>query len=505
MMALGVMLIITTEQKGIINSVMQSSSFLSRLWKYLLAFLLIATITAIFFVLRDILDTTLVALLYLIPLGIITAYWGLGPGITSALIAFLTLNYFFIQPYYTFTVHQPTDVVVLVVFLIVAVVISQLVARAQAGLVAAMAREREATQLYELSTALTGLHDDHTIAQILAKQVHAVAESEYVELNVAAAQSFAYRLPEIDLPTRPPELIVLIEAARGILGEIRLWRAAPAISSSERWLLQTFASQGALALERAWLAQAESRAQVLEESDRLKSAILSSVSHELRTPLSTIKAAASSLRGKEVSWDSPARAELVAAIDDEADHLNMLVGNLLDMSRIESGALKPKRDWNILSEIVGSVLARMKHLAVEHKLEIDVPENLPLIPVDYVQMEQVFTNLVSNSLKYAPPNTSIRIWAQVEGESIHVQVSNQGPQVPLEDLERIFDKFYRITAADRVTGTGLGLSICKGIIEAHGGHIWAENLPDGLAFNFTLPLTLDGAKPPQLPPDIEAE
>jgi len=142
---------------------------------------------------------------------------------------------------------------------------------------------------------------------------------------------------------------------------------------------------------------------------------------------------------------------------------------------------------------------------VEHKLEIDVPENLPLIPVDYVQMEQVFTNLVSNSLKYAPPNTSIRIWAQVEGESIHVQVSNQGPQVPLEDLERIFDKFYRITAADRVTGTGLGLSICKGIIEAHGGHIWAENLPDGLAFNFTLPLTLDGAKPPQLPPDIEAE
>ncbi len=505
MMALGVMLIITTEQKGIINSVMQSSSFLSRLWKYLLAFLLIATITAIFFVLRDILDTTLVALLYLIPLGIITAYWGLGPGITSALIAFLTLNYFFIQPYYTFTVHQPTDVVVLVEFLIVAVVISQLVARAQAGLVAAMAREREATQLYELSTALTGLHDDHTIAQILAKQVHAVAESEYVELNVAAAQSFAYRLPEIDLPTRPPELIVLIEAARGILGEIRLWRAAPAISSSERWLLQTFASQGALALERAWLAQAESRAQVLEESDRLKSAILSSVSHELRTPLSTIKAAASSLRGKEVSWDSPARAELVAAIDDEADHLNMLVGNLLDMSRIESGALKPKRDWNILSEIVGSVLARMKHLAVEHKLEIDVPENLPLIPVDYVQMEQVFTNLVSNSLKYAPPNTSIRIWAQVEGESIHVQVSNQGPQVPLEDLERIFDKFYRITAADRVTGTGLGLSICKGIIEAHGGHIWAENLPDGLAFNFTLPLTLDGAKPPQLPPDIEAE
>src|SRR6185503_16232544 len=225
------------------------------------------------------------------------------------------------------------------------------------------------------------------------------------------------------------------QAARGILGEIQLWRTAPAISSGEKRLFQTFASQGALALERAWLAQAESRARVLEESDQLKSAILSSVSHELRTPLSTIKAAASSLRGKEVSWDSPARVELVAAIDDEADHLNMLVGNLLDMSRIESGALKPRREWNILPEIIGSVLARMKNLAGEHKVEIDIPESLPLIPVDYVQIEQVFTNLISNSLKYAPVNTIVRIHADVQGETVHVQVSNQGPPVPPQDLE----------------------------------------------------------------------
>lgn len=496
----------STFQKGIISLTnMQSVSLLSRLWQYLLAFLLIAFITAIFFLLGEVLDTTLVALLYLIPLGIITARWGLGPGITSALITFLTFNYFFIQPYYTFTVHRPADVVILVVFLIVAVVISQLVGRAQAGLAAATAREREATQLYELSTALTGLHDDHAIAQILAKQVQAVAEGEYVELNITGTHSFAFHSPEVNSPARPADLTVPIESARGVLGEIRLWRAAPAISASEKRLFQTFASQGALALERAWLAQAESRAQVLEESDRLKSAILSSVSHELRTPLSTIKAAASSLRGREVGWDSRARAELIAAIDDEADHLNMLVGNLLDMSRIESGALKPKREWNILPEIIGSVLARMKHIAVQHKLEIDVPESLPLLPVDYVQMEQVFTNLVSNSLKYAPVKTVVSIRARVGEEWVYVQVSNQGPQVPPEHLERIFDKFYRITAADRVSGTGLGLSICKGIIEAHGGRIWAENLPDGLAFNFTLPLTWDGAKPPQLPMDTEAE
>jgi len=326
-----------------------------------------------------------------------------------------------------------------------------------------------------------------------------------VELAVSGGQPFVYRLPETDPPARPPEWIIPIEAARGRLGEIQLWRAAPALSPSQKRLLQTFASQGALALERAWLAEAEARAQILEESDQLKSAILSSVSHELRTPLSTIKAAASSLRGKEVGWDSPARAELIAAIDDEADHLNMLVGNLLDMSRIESGVLKPKRDWNILSEIVGGVLARMKNLALEYQVEVDVPESMPLIPVDYIQLEQVFTNLVSNSFKYAPPGTMVCILARLADDFVHVQVRNQGPQVPPEDLERIFDKFYRITAADRVTGTGLGLSICKGIVEAHDGRIWAENLSDGLAFNFTLPLTWAEAKSPRLPLDTEAE
>jgi two-component system sensor histidine kinase KdpD len=484
---------------------MQRSSFIFRLWPYLIAFMLIAAITAAFSLLRDVLDTTLIALLYLIPLGVITAFWGLGPGITSALVTFLTFNYFFIQPYFTFTVHQPTDIVVLFVFLVVAVVISQLVAQAQAGQAMATAREREATQLYELSLALAGLHSDHAIAEILAKHIQATLHSEAVELNIRGAQPFVYHLPESDGLIRVPELILPIQAARGVLGEIRLWRAAPTISSGERRLLQTFASQGALALERAWLAQAESRARVLEESDKLKSAILSSVSHELRTPLSTIKAAASSLRGQEVSWDSPARAELIAAIDDEADHLNMLVGNLLDMSRIESGALKPKREWNILSEIVGSVLARMKRFAEEHQIEVEVSENLPLVPVDFVQMEQVFTNLLSNSLKYAPANTKIYIGAHVEAEMIHIQVSNQGPQVQPEHLERIFDKFYRITAADRVTGTGLGLSICKGIIEAHGGRIWAENLPDGLSFNFTLPLIWDGISPSQPPIDMENE
>jgi two-component system sensor histidine kinase KdpD len=484
---------------------MRSPSFLSRSWKYLAAFALIALVTVIFYVLRDALDTTLVALLYLIPLGIITAFWGLGPGITSALVTFLTFNYLFIKPYYTFAVHRPTDVVILVVFLIVAVVISQLVGRMQASLAAATAREREATRLYEISAALAGLHNDRAIADILARQALAVSQAERIQIDIGGTQPFIFFLPEGDAPNRTPELVLPIQAARGLLGQLRLWRVAPAITSGEKRLLQTFASQGALALERARLAETESRAKVLEESDRLKSAILSSVSHELRTPLSTIKAASSSLRSAEVSWDSAARPELVAQIDDEADHLNLLVGNLLDMSRIESGALKPRREWNILREIVETVLARMKNLAGEHQLEVDVPEGLPLLPVDFLQMEQVFTNLLSNSVKYAPEKTVIRLRAFVDGDSAHAMVSNQGPQIPQEHLERIFDKFFRITAAERVTGTGLGLSICKGIVEAHGGRIWAENVPDGLAFHFTLPLTWDGAPPPQLPIDTETE
>ncbi len=261
----------------------QIHPFLSHMWKYIIALLLLASVTAIFFMLRDALDTTLISLLYLIPLGGITAFWGLGAGILSALIAFLTFNYFFIEPYYTFTVHRPIDVVILVVFLIVAIVISQLMGRAQSGLAVAMMREREATQLYELSTALVGLHNSQTIAEVLAKQVQLVSQGDCVQISITEKQPSIYCLPDSDKPSRLPELRVPIEAAQGTLGDIQLWRSSPVISSNEKRLLRIFASQGALAFERAWLVEAESRARVLEESDKLKTALLASVSHELRT------------------------------------------------------------------------------------------------------------------------------------------------------------------------------------------------------------------------------
>ena len=239
---------------------MRTSPFLLRSSQYVLAFVVIAFVTAVLFVLREALDTTLIALLYLIPLGLVTAFLGFGPGIASALMTFLAFNYFFIKPYYTFAVHRPTDVVILVIFLVVAIVISQLVGRMQVSLAAATAREREATQLYELSTALAGLHDEQVIVQILARQVQAVLLGEAVTVHIVGGQPFQFRVLETGQPQRPPEWLVPIEAARGVLGEIRVWRAGPVLTSSEKRLLQTFASQGAVALERARLVQAESRA-----------------------------------------------------------------------------------------------------------------------------------------------------------------------------------------------------------------------------------------------------
>ncbi len=474
------------------------------LFHYIPAIFSIALTTAVLHVLRQILDTPLIALLYLLPVGLSASYWGLGAGVIAALAAFLTFNYFFIEPVFTLAVHSPSDLVVLVLFLVVAVVISQLVGRARSGQAAATAREFEATHLYELSISLTGYLDPQSIIRIVCEQIQGILDNEALEFLASNPETLMLKLPAGGpSPDRQPDLTIPLQAGADGLGKIRLWRKTP-ISQAENRLLKTFASQAALALERAHLSEADSRAKVLEESDRLKSALLSSVSHELRTPLATIKAAATSLRSGEVSWDSKAREDLLGAVEDEADHLNLLVGNLLNMSRIEANQLRPERQWNLLSEIVGSVLARLKHTPADHEVEVDIPEDMPLLPVDFVQMEQVFTNLINNSFKYAPAGTTVRISARVEQDStVRVQVANQGPPVPTQDLERIFDKFHRITSADRVTGTGLGLSICKGIIEAHEGHIWAENLPSGFAINFTLSLLMDGKLAP--PPPIESE
>ena len=237
--------------------------------------------------------------------------------------------------------------------------------------------------------SLAGLHDEQSIARVLAEKIQQSFETERVEIVLPGRSGeppFSYSLPQAPaLDHRRADLNVPLLTARGRQGEAYLWRKLPPLSYSEQRLLSTYTSQGALAVERAVLAQSETHSKVLEESDRLKSALLSSVSHELRSPLATIKASVSSLHSGTIDWDSSARQELLSAIEEETDYLNQLVGNLLDMTRIETGALKPNRKWNSLSEIVNGVLARSSmHASIQqHKIELDIPPETPLVPVDY--------------------------------------------------------------------------------------------------------------------------
>jgi two-component system sensor histidine kinase KdpD len=470
------------------------------LLRILFSLLAIAATTGLLRLAQPWLSTPTVALLYLLPVGVSTALWGLASGIAAAVAAFFTFNFFFLPPYFTLRVLRPQEALELFVFLVVAITISQLLGAAQAGLARARAREREARHVNELSTALLGQADLSSISRTIAERILLTLPGTQVTVLLQTDEGSPTAGLSLPAASRAqasrPCLSLPIQGMRGLLGEIQIWQPGGGVTDEEEQLLNTYCLAAALAIERAQLAAADSRARLLAQSDAFKSALLSSVSHELRSPLATIKASVTSLLGGEVEWDTQARQDLLQVVEEETDHLNLLVGNLLDMTRIESGYLQPRRNWNVLADIVRSVAARMRNSLREHQLQIDVSDDLPLVPVDYVQIEQVFANLISNSVKYSPPATSIQVLAAPRDAAwLVVQVRNQGPRVPDGDLERIFDKFQRVTASDRVKGIGLGLSICKGIIEAHGGRIWAENTEEGMAFSFTLPLTREGAVP----------
>jgi two-component system sensor histidine kinase KdpD len=437
-------------------------------------------------------NKTTIALAFLLPVGLSAAFWGLISGIIAAVSSFLAFNYFFLEPVHSLTIHNNEDLVILAAFLCITVVLSELAGHIRSNLAAATDREQEALHLYEFSSLLATCHNEHAAAQALLDKINQAIKPIRMEILIESSPQpilLAKGLSLSDDSTNKP-IIEPLQNARGLMGEIRLWLKDKPLNDAQEHLLKIFASQGVLTIERLRLSEAARKTKILEESDRLKSSLLSSVSHELRSPLAAIKASVSSLRTGEVDWHSEARTELLTTVEEEIDHLNVLVGNLLDMSRIEAGALKPQKKPNILREIVSSVSGRMRSQLQNYQLIVDVSDDLPLVNVDFVQMEQVFTNLLTNSLKYAPAGSTIRITATPKNAHVlQVWLANQSIPVPATDLDRIFDKFYRINPSERVTGSGLGLSICKGIIEAHGGTIWAENLPDGLAFNFTLPLS----------------
>jgi two-component system sensor histidine kinase KdpD len=281
------------------------------------------------------------------------------------------------------------------------------------------------------------------------------------------------------------------QTAVGIL-RLHLRRAEVAPDAATMRLLTTFAAQAGLYIERAKLAREAGRAQLLEESDRLKTALLSSVSHDLRTPLAAIKASATVLLQEEAALDATTRSDLLSAINEETDRLNHLVGDLLDQSRIEAGALRLKRDWCDMDELIRAVVRRLASILGGFRVQLHLPADLPLILADYVQVDRVISNLLDNAIRFAPPGSVIEIAASIQGGELTVAVTNQGPAIPARLHPHLFDKFYRISE-DRSPsmGTGLGLSICKGIVDAHGGRIWVESPvaeDSGTRFAFTLPL-----------------
>src|SRR5436305_4052416 len=253
----------------------------------------------------------------------------------------------------------------------------------------------------------------------------------------------------------------------------------------------TFLDQATSGIERARLRRESLQIELLRRTDALRAALLSSVSHDLRTPLSSIKAAASSLLQEDVQWDEEARRSFALDIEREADRLNRLVGNLLDMSRIEGGALKPEKEWYPIDELIHDVLDRMRFLLQDRDVRLLLPANLPPVELDYLQMDQVLTNLIENTIRYTPAGTPINISVQIAGEEMRISIADYGPGIPPNDRERIFDKFYRVLGTQRKgrEGSGLGLAVCRGLVEAHGGHIWVENREEGGAiFRFTLPI-----------------
>jgi two-component system sensor histidine kinase KdpD len=267
-------------------------------------------------------------------------------------------------------------------------------------------------------------------------------------------------------------------------------------------LLQAFADEAGLAVERGRLLQDAARVQGLEQADQLKTALLAAVSHDLRTPLAAIKAAASSLLQPDVAWDEATQREFLEAIDEETDRLTALVANLLDLSRIEGGALKPERDWYDLKELIETAVARLSRELAAHPVTVEVGDDVGEVSLDYVQISQVAANLLDNAAKFSPPGTPIRVQAWRSGDRVVVSVDDGGPGIPTGERSRIFEPFQRGRSARGAPGTGLGLAISRGLVEAHGGSIRVEDGPGGAGCRLVFELPSPVAPAPRLAPAL---
>jgi two-component system sensor histidine kinase KdpD len=412
-----------------------------------------------------------------------------------------------------------SDIQYLVTFaimLVVALIISDLTSRVRLQANVAGHRERRTSLLYAMSRELAATRGREAMASVAVRHVSEVFDSQVVVLLPDSNGIISYprtaslngSLHGADLPvaqwvqdhgepaglgtdTLPSGETLYLplpgpQSTLGVLGVLPANRRR-VLLPEQFHLLETFAAQVALAIERAQLAERAQQAQVDAETEGLRNALLASISHDLRTPLAVISGASSSLMEQGGSLSEPTRGELARSIFAQSQQMAELVANVLQMTRLE-GAIALDRDWHALGEIAASVLDRLRERLAAHPVRLWLPERLPLLRMDAGLMEQVLSNLLENAAKYTPPGTAITLSAEIREAEVVVSVEDAGPGLPDGDPEQLFAKFYRGSAESAVGGVGLGLAICRAVIRLHGGRIWAERRPGGGAiFSFTLP------------------
>ncbi|SDN71886.1 two-component system, OmpR family, sensor histidine kinase KdpD [Methylobacterium phyllostachyos] len=445
--------------------------------------------------------------------------WGLGPSLAAVVAASLAYNFFFLPPVYTLTIADPTNVAAFLLFTLVAVLVSNLASRARRVAVVSQGRARATERLFGFARKLAacGILDDvlwatcaQVAAMVKARVVLLLPDGQAVtvragyppedrldEADVAAAQwAFDNDRPAgrgADTLPGAKRLFLPMRTGRGTIGVIGLDAdgTGPILTPEGRRLLDALADMGALAIERVRLVEDLDRAERAAETDRLRQALLTSISHDLRTPLASVLGAASTLRDLDSALDGIAKADLLSTIIAESERLNRFIVNLLDMTRLEAGAVAPNLSAQDAGEIVDTALRRIQTVLAGHHVAVEVAPDLPTLALDPVLFEQALVNLLDNAAKYAPEGSTVTVRALHEGAALRITVLDEGEGLPSGDVERVFDKFYRARKSDRVrAGTGLGLGIARGFVEAMGGTVTAGNRPDrpGAVFTVTLPV-----------------
>jgi two-component system sensor histidine kinase KdpD len=505
----------TDPKDGLKTNARRDGPAVTRAYAGSLAMVLVAL--GIGLLLQQFLAVSNIALVFLTAVLASAVVYGLWPSLFACLVSVLAYNFFFLPPLYTFTIADRENVVALFFFAVVAVIASNLTARVRTQAVVARERANTTEDLYLFSRKLAVVValDDllwatvYQIAHMLKlRVVLLLPEGESVAVRAGyppedvlddadlAAAKWAWDKGApagrgADTLPGAKRLFLPMRTGRGTIGIIGLDgdKPGPLLSPDQRRLLDSLVDQAALAIERINLVQDIDRARIAAETERLRSALLTSISHDLRTPLASILGSATTLRSYGRTMDPAAQDELMGTIQEESERLNRFISNLLDMTRLESGAIKPRAEMVDLADVLGSALRRAGPVLAKHRVDVALAPNLPMLKLDPVLFEQVLFNLLDNAGKYSPADTRILVQARRESDVVQLEIADEGDGIPPADLERVFDKFYRVQAADRKgAGTGLGLAICRGFVEAMGGTIAAGNRTDGRGALLTIVL-----------------